>query len=166
MAKRSLFDDLTQQEREEFVARLRELVDHFPTQAEAAKVAGVSVGQIKAYIAGRSAPSFLPIARLARAAGRDLNTVLPGGSPRAPVPAALDPRLFGRLLDALSTTYQELGVRIGPAELGAIAAQEYQDVAAAAAESEDEQIAMVRLVAARHRRVIQEESLASRKRGA
>lgn len=166
MAKRALTDDLSEADRAELVARLRSLVERFATQAEAARVAGVSLGQIKAYIAGRSAPSFLPVARLARAAGVDLNEVLPGaGPPARSQPLDLDPRLFGRLFDAIGKVYQEMGVRLPPSELGALVAEEYKDVAEAGGASEEEQLAMVRLVAARHRRLLQEEKPGARKRG-
>lgn len=165
-------DALDDPSRLALAARVEEVADAIGTRRRAAAAAGISPQQLHNLISGKSAPSFLVAGRLAAEAGYDLHWLFTGEGPKLrtapepPSPVELDPRLFGRLLDALTKVYQELGVRIGAAELGAIAAEEYKDVAAAAADSEDEQIAMVKLVAARHRRRIKGESLASRKRGA
>lgn len=148
------------------------------TQKEAAALMGISPQQLRKIVAGVSTgTSVVALGRLAEATGFDLHWVVTGkGSPRrasevrvptpAPAPAlALDPRLFGRLFDALSKVYRELGVRLPESELGAIAAEEYKDVAEAGGASDEEQLAMVRLVAARHRRLLQEEKPGARKRG-
>lgn len=152
------------------------MVSELPSRTEAARVAGITTHQLRLIVLGKSTgTSALTLGRLARATGYDLHWVVTGeGSPRrasevrtpTPTPApALDPRLFGRLFAALSKVYRELGVRLPESELGAIAAEEYKDVAEAGGASDEEQLAMVRLVAARHRRLLQEEKPGARKRG-
>lgn len=83
MAKRSQFENLTDAERLELAARIRAVTEAVGTQVEAAVVAGVSIGQLKAYVLGNSAPSLVPIGKLCLATGHDLNWVVTGkGRPR------------------------------------------------------------------------------------
>jgi transcriptional regulator with XRE-family HTH domain len=82
MAKKSALDDLKPAERKRFAGRIREMVDAAGSQNAAADAAGVSVRQIAAYCAGESAPTFLPLAKLAGHTGFSLEWVYSGKGPR------------------------------------------------------------------------------------
>jgi transcriptional regulator with XRE-family HTH domain len=70
------------QERSDLAARLRFLVKRIGTQAEAAKVAGVTPQQLRNLISGKSAPSLQPVANMALHGGVSLDWVVTGqGSP-------------------------------------------------------------------------------------
>lgn len=58
--------------------RLREAVGAFRTHADAAAAAGVSVAQLRNYLAGKHAPSVFPMARFAAASGFSLEWLVSG----------------------------------------------------------------------------------------
>lgn len=64
------------------VARLAAVIRLYPSREEAAAVAGVSVDQLRRYLAGRSAASFRSIACLAAGQGISLDWVATGWGPR------------------------------------------------------------------------------------
>ena len=77
----------------------------------------------------------------------------------------MDAELLGRLVDAISRIYREERVALPDTDLGRIAAVEYADIVAATDEPQ-ERIAMVKLVAEKHRRLLRTENPGSRKLGA
>lgn len=64
--------------RREAGERIRQMVSAIGTHAKAAEVAGVTVQQIGRFISGKNSPSFLPMAKLAKASGMSLDWVSTG----------------------------------------------------------------------------------------
>lgn len=137
-------------------------------------MAQVSERQLRMYLAGDSSPPFLVVARLAEAADADLNWVMSGAGSMsrsadsgAPVGGQLetDAKLLGRLVDAIGRVYDAERVTLPRNDLGELAAAEYDRIIAAT-DDEDERLAMVKLVAEKHRHALRNESVSSRKRGA
>lgn len=99
------------------------------TQVEAAAVAGVTDRQFRAYTKSQAQPTFETVARLAQAAGFDLNWAATGrGEPRGPAPRPVATELMARVVDVLTRVYGEGRIReltIPGAELGRLAAVEY-----------------------------------------
>jgi hypothetical protein len=78
MARKPTTDGLTTAEEGALFERIRTVVDAFPSRAEAAKVAEVSLEQIRRISAGDRIPGPLTIARLAVASGYSLDWVWTG----------------------------------------------------------------------------------------
>lgn len=105
--------------------------------------------------------------------GFNVNWVLTGYGPmmveEVPHPPAVtglvDQALMGRCSDAFGKLYKEMGITLSMADLGSLAAQAYNDLAAAGAEDMDipTQHAMIRLLTESHRREILAESAANAK---
>lgn len=85
MARRPSGSTLSDEEREALRARLRQVVADTGTQAQAADAAGVSLRQIKKYLAGGALPPpFSVVERLAQVSGYAPIWILKGtGKPRA-----------------------------------------------------------------------------------
>ena len=167
MSKTSSFGDLTAEEREALARRIRVMVDAAGTQAKAARMAQVSVRQIAAYVAGESAPPLLPLARLARETGISLDWVVDGRGPqRRGDSTRLNGELATRILEVIRAAYRDAGVALPDRELGRLMVAEYEDMSDAGVIDEDEEIAMVRLIGAKHRRLLATETPVARKRGA
>jgi hypothetical protein len=160
-------------ERQKLAARIELIAKAIGTKAKAAKIANVSVQQLHNITTGKSAPSFSTVAKLSTESGYDLNWVWTGeGEPRranapsVPVtPPLIDARFFGRLTSAIAKAYSEAGVILGTTDLGRLAAIEYQQLAFRAFD-ENEQIQEADRVRDKHSRMLANESLAERKRGA
>jgi hypothetical protein len=89
MANRPSLKDLSPAERASLAGRVREMVEEIGTHSAAAEVTHVSLRQLREYLAGRVAPPFLAVAKLAGATGRSLDWVATGeGSRMRPVPAS------------------------------------------------------------------------------
>lgn len=82
MAKRPSTTDMTNEEREQLASRFRTVVEAVGTHADAAQIAKCSVRQLRQYLAGHAAPSFLVAGRLAMHTRHSLDWILSGdGSP-------------------------------------------------------------------------------------
>jgi transcriptional regulator with XRE-family HTH domain len=79
--KRSNSTDVDPETSAAFLGRLRMLVAQCGTQASAAARAGVSVDTIGRWLQGTSAPSFIPLARLARSVDLSLDWLWSGFAP-------------------------------------------------------------------------------------
>lgn len=78
MVMKSAFGSTTEPERKAIGRRIGEMVSQFRTQAAAADCAELSVDQLMRIVAGLSAPTALPITRLAKATGYRLDWVMTG----------------------------------------------------------------------------------------
>ncbi|MBR7517923.1 hypothetical protein KC217_19800, partial [Mycobacterium tuberculosis] len=75
---------------------------------------------------GRSKAPLFAVAAICRAAGRSVGWLLGEGStPDIAATEAIDPELFGRVVDRVSRVYREEGVRLSDIDLGRIAAERY-----------------------------------------
>lgn len=167
MAKRSSFRDLTAEERAEFAARMRAMVEAIGTQAQAAEVAGVSVRQLKMYLSGESAPAFLPIGRLAERSGFSLHWVMTGHGARSAVGTVkpTDPELLGRVVDTIARVYREERVQLPNIELGRIAGEVYDEIVSLT-EDPEQRLGALKHIEKQTRDQIRVERPTSRKRGA
>jgi DNA-binding phage protein len=120
MAKRSLFEGLSPEQRAALAGRIRLMVEAVGTQTAAAEVAGISPRQLSDYIQAQGAPSFLPLMRLALHTGFDLNWVATGEgeSHRAPegwqAQAEIKVLLarLSRTLEPVLAIYREAGLSL------------------------------------------------------
>lgn len=151
MAKKSSFGDLSPEDRADLGRRIRTLVQAVGTQAEAARVAGLTTRQLSRMLSGEAAPSLLPIARLAAAAGLSLDWVV-GGSRTA---ERIDTELLARVVDGIARVYREEGVRLSDLDLGRIAGEEY-DVIVTVVTEPSERLASLRVALERVRRALRE----------
>ncbi len=141
------------------------------TKKSAALKAGVSEDMLHRYIRGGSRPSFEAMARLCAAAGVSLEWLATGKLPEAPAPqpsepvAQIDQRLMGRCSDAFGKLYKELGIALSLADLGALAAEAYNDLVAAEVKDMDipTQLVVIRSLVERHRRELLAEADANAK---
>ncbi|CAK0740500.1 putative Transcriptional regulator with XRE-family HTH domain [Azospirillaceae bacterium] len=130
-----------------------------------AEKAGIPATTLYNYSRGRGEPQLTEAAKIAEAAGVCLEWLATGkgpmrageavvsaaeSTPAAPVPA-LDHALFGKVFEALTLLYREENARIGPAALGALAAEKYEEIASASDDPDDRR-AMIKLVVAQLRK--------------
>lgn len=94
----------------------------------------------------------------------DLNWLLSGQPRRSSAHDLIDQVLLGRCTDAFGKLYKEMGITLSMSDLGSLAAQAYNDLAAAGAGDMDipTQLAMIRSLVERHRREILAEATANR----
>ena len=76
-------------------ARIAAMIDRIGTRKSAAAVAGVSADQLARYAAGRNRPGFVPVARLAAAAGVRMEWLWSGENPMESEAAAATRRPGG-----------------------------------------------------------------------
>ncbi|HEX2882272.1 MAG TPA: helix-turn-helix transcriptional regulator [Polyangiaceae bacterium] len=82
---RSPADLLSAKERTAIAKRMRLVIGHIGTQAQAAEISGSSLRQIKQYLSGQAIPNLVVAERLATAAGYNASWLLTGQAttPRA-----------------------------------------------------------------------------------
>lgn len=146
--------------------RLKAAINLFQTKKEAADTLGVSTDQLARYLKEIASPPLNVLARLAQAKNVRLDwlatgvgPMLQGGEPALSVPetdsAAIAPDLYGRVLEAISNVYKELGWGITLRQLGAEASRIATEIAADGLAPEEVPVA-VRTAAAMLRRQLRE----------
>jgi len=121
--------------------RLKAAISLFQTKKEAADTLGVSTDQLARYLKEIASPPLNVLARLAQAKNVRLDWLATGVGPmlqeEAPNPSASEaapntiaPDLYGRVLEAISTVYKELGWGITLRQLGAEASRIATEIAA------------------------------------
>jgi transcriptional regulator with XRE-family HTH domain len=132
----------------ELGCRLAAVAKSVGSQSRAADLMGVSLSQFKRYVAGDNQPTFETVANLSLSANLNLDWLAFGrGEMRAgeavptPAPATTtaerDADLVGRVLEAISVVYKELGWRKSLHQLGEEAAQIADRLAAEGITPED-----------------------------
>lgn len=152
MPKKSSFGDLSPAERQDLAGRIRALVESVGTQSAAAEVAGLTPRQLSRMLSAEAAPSLLPVARLADAAGESLDWVA-SGRRRDGVPERIDPALMGEIVDGVAAAYRGERMQLTDRELGRIAAEEY-DVIVSTVTDPSERAAAARVGVERLRRAL------------
>mgnify|MGYP001942471148 FL=1 len=165
MAKKSSFGDLSPQARQDLARRIRALVEAIGTQSAAAETAGLTPRQLSRMLSAEAAPSLLPVAKLASAAGKSLDWVAYGAT-SAPDRERVDPVLVGHLVEGVLTAHRAEGVLVSEGEIGQIVADEY-DVIVSTVTDPSERRAAARVGVERLRRALRAraESNVRRKRG-
>jgi hypothetical protein len=100
-------------------ARIQMMVDALGSQVAAAEAAGVGPRQMRKYVLGEHVPGFDVVAKLARAAGFDLNWAATGeGSPHGPAPRPLNTEVLTRVAEKLALLYaaHETGAKLADAQ--------------------------------------------------
>jgi len=101
-------------------ARLRDVVTtSFRTHAEAAEAAGVSVTQLRNYLAGKHTPTVFPLTRIASAAGVQLEWLISGTGERGGVSRPCSPGSVDEVVAVgASPSAIEMAAREDPARYG------------------------------------------------
>lgn len=155
MAKKSSWGDLSERQKAGLMSRLRDLVEKIGTQRQAAAVAQLDPRQITRMLSGEAAPSLLPVARLAEAAGKSIDWVVTGRDAR--VGSSVNVDLLTELADGIDAAYLEVGVELAIPDLTRRAAREY-DLIVSVTTNEAEAWAGLRLALERTRRRAEEEA--------
>ena len=121
------------------------------------------------WVEGKSDPSFEGLSKFAAASGVSLDWLATGEeSSTAALPVAapadqVDQALMGRCADAFGKLYKELGIALSLTDLGRLAAEAYNDMAAAGAGDMDipTQLAVIKGLVAKHRRELLSEAAAN-----
>ncbi len=137
----------------------------------AAGIINVSEDSLAQWRDGKARPSFFGLSQLAKEASVSLDWLADGQEagttalqPSEPV-AQIDQRLMGRCSDAFGKLYKELGIALSLADLGALAAEAYNDLVAAEVTDMDipTQLVVIRSLVERHRRELLAEADANAK---
>ena len=141
--------------RAELGNRLRALEKRFGNRAQAAEAAGVAKSTFQNWVEGKSDPSFEGLSKFAAASGVSLDWLAPADQ--------VDQALMGRCADAFGKLYKELGIALSLTDLGRLAAEAYNDMAAAGAGDMDipTQLAVIKGLVAKHRRELLSEAAAN-----
>ncbi|MEW6124140.1 MAG: helix-turn-helix transcriptional regulator [Pseudomonadota bacterium] len=145
---------------ESMADRIRLCADIVGSGNELARRTGIARASLENYFKGRE-PQASKLAAIANAAGVSLDWLIAGKTAETnvegPPPVqstTIDVELLGRLTDAISRLYKDLGVSLAPVDLGRLAGERYSDIAAATTDP-DEQRAMIKLVVQQLRKDIQ-----------
>jgi transcriptional regulator with XRE-family HTH domain len=155
----------------ELGTRITHAIEQLEGLKAASKIIGVSDESLAQWRDGKARPSFFGLQKLADAAGVSLDWLATGKLPEAPAPqpsepvAQIDQRLMGRCSDAFGKLYKELGIALSLADLGALAAEAYNDLVAAEVKDMDipTQLVVIRSLVERHRRELLAEADANAK---
>ena len=139
-----------------FLDRLRQAVHRAGGQQIVAEKSGIKLRTLAGYCAGESEMRISTLYAVAKATNVTPAWLLGlGMQETACEPKAIDRELLGRITEAIHMAYKTEKVALSPADLGRLAADRYQEIAAAA-ETEEERSAMVKLIALQMRRMLAE----------
>ena len=128
-----------------------------------ARKTGIPRRTLGNYLSGKNPPKLPALVAIARTVGVSLEWLatgheLPIAGPvlaLQPTAVAVDRELFGRVVDAIQRLYKEQHVGLAGVDLGRLAAERYEEIAAATGDP-DERLAMVKLMVVQLRKDLAE----------
>ena len=132
-----------------------------------ARKTGIARRTLGNYMAGRNEPKISALLAISKAAGVSLEWLAgaagtaPGTSapPSDDTPTVVDRELFGRVVDAIQRLYKEQHIGLAGIDLGRLAAEKYEEIAAATGDP-GERLAMVKLMVVQLRKDLAEAATA------